>query len=782
MICTSIGKSGKKAESVYLAKRTIVGLGLILFGLAVVLAGEMAQGAEVAAAGDRGQVLFDEGWLFIKQDVKGAEAAGFDDSSWRKVELPHDWSIEGPFDGKWASSTGFLPGGIGWYRKHFAFSPAAGQAVTIRFDGVYRDSTVYLNGKKLGERPYGFSSFEYDLTPGLIAGDNVLAVRVDRHEFADLRWYPGSGIYRNVYLTQMDAVHVDRYGVCITTPVVGADRASVQADTLVRNDSTEAATALVRTRILDANGVEVANVSSERQALQPGSSVRFRKSADIANPSLWSVDHPGIYTAITEVVESDKTVDAYSTPFGIRSIKFDPNSGFFLNGESLKIKGVCVHEDAGALGSAIPRQVWERRLRILKEAGVNAIRTAHNPPAPEFLDLCDRMGFLVMDEAFDEWSAGKKKWIDQRNGRKFDRDGYNESFAQWSDRDLSDMILRDRNHPSIVLWSIGNEIDYPNDPYAPNSQTPAPIAKRLAADVKALDTSRPVTAACAAIKSNLYYPELDVVGYNYQETRYPADHKKFPNMVIYGSENAQSLTAWLAVKNNPYISGQFLWTGIDYLGEAGAWPNHASAAGMLDMAGYPKAFYYFRQSLWVDKPMVRIEPGRRGLACYTNCDSVEFFQGGKSLGTRQPSAVSGMIIVPAADYALPMEAVGSMKGKAAAKDEYSVGGAAAKIALSEFKTTLGPGDGSNVAQIEVEITDSAGNRSRLAENDVAIQIDGPGRLLGIESGDINSMENPQGSHRRAYRGRLIAYVETHGRVNVSARGDGLRAAAISVGE
>jgi hypothetical protein len=492
------------------------------------------------------------------------------------------------------------------------------------------------------------------------------------------------------------------------------------------------------------------------------------------------VDHPVLYTAITEVAENGRTVDQYRTPFGIREIKFDPNTGFSLNGQSLKLKGVCLHEDAGALGSAIPRQVWERRLEVLKEAGCNAIRCSHNPPDPVFLDLCDRMGFLVMDEAFDEWSTPKRKWVDRYNGRQFSTDGYHSVFAEWSDRDLQDMVLRDRNHPSIIMWSIGNEIDYPNDPYPRNSPIPVEIATRLIKDVKALDTSRPVTAACASIATNLYYPQLDVVGYNYQENRYAADHAANPQRVIYGSENKESFAAWQAVEDNPFICAQFLWTGIDYMGEARAFPTHASSDGFIDMAGFPKPAFYFRQSLWSDTPMVHIEPGARGFTCDTNCESVEFFQNGKSLGDLPLPAATRVIDVPAFDASQPLLAVGKKNGAQVAEDTYTPAEAAAKITLSEAKTVLGPGDGPNVAQIEVAVTDAAGIRVAQANQEVTFTISG-GKLLAIENGDISSIEDPHVLHRKAFNGRMIVYVQTQGALTVSAHADGLADGTIQVG-
>jgi beta-galactosidase len=729
----------------------------------------------VIAPGDTGQSLFTTNWLFAPGDLADGQKTDFDDNAWRKLDLPHDWSIEGTIDQKWASGTGFLPAGIAWYRKHFTL-PAAdqGKTIAVRFDGIYKNSTVYINGMKLGERPYGYISFEYDLTPYLHAdGDNVLAVRVDHHDFADSRWYPGSGIYRNVYLVATESVHVARYGTFVTTLDAAPDGARIAIATTVQNASPQTG---ITTTIYDSKGLPVA---VDTTGLTVGSD-SVSQTISIAHPRLWSVNDPVLYSAVTEIHVGGKTVDTYRTPFGIRTIKFDPNTGFWLNGQSMKLKGVCLHEDAGALGSAVPRQVWERRLRILKEAGANAIRCSHNPPAPEFLDLCDRLGFLVMDEAFDEWTQGKRKWIDRWNGAKSSTDGYHTDFDQWADRDIQDMILRDRNHPSIVLWSIGNEIDYPNDPYPRNSPDLPAIAARLIKDVKALDTSRPVTAACASIESNLYYPLLDAAGYNYQEQRYAADHAAAPDRVIFGSENKPSLDAWLAVANNPYISAQFLWTGIDYLGEARAWPNHASPDGFLDLAAYPKPAFYFRKSLWNDSPMVKIVSAPRGgLVCYTNADSVEFSQNGKSIG-ELPRPASRVIAVPADPANGPIHAVARINGKSVAEDIFTRPGVPAQIQLREYKTTLGPGDGPNVAQIELALTDPAGTVADAAD-DVAVTITGPGRLLAIESGDTRSLENYQAPHHKPFHGRLLIYVETHGPVDVAASASGLPAATVRVG-
>ena len=765
----------------------------------------------LAAPGSAHQQLFTHGWLFAKDDISGAQAADFNDTAWRKLDLPHDWSIEGSFDPDLAACTGFLPGGIAWYRKHFTLTPDQQRKnVSIRFDGVYKNSTVYLNGHKLGDRPYGYSSFEYDLTPHLNqTGDNVIAVRVDHHDFADSRWYPGSGVYRNVYLTATEWMHFDRYGVFVTTPAVSQESATISLAVSALAPFGGGDGVYVATRIYDQRGREVAGAKTALDVSGPTGKIAIdvklsgstRQTITLANPELWSPDRPAVYTAVTSLVQNGKVIDSYRTPFGIRNFRFDATTGFSLNGVPMKLKGVCLHEDAGGLGSAVPQQVWERRLSILKSAGANAIRTSHNPPAPEFLDLCDRMGFLVMDEAFDEWSRPKKKWIDTWAGAKPGFDGYAADFAKWADADIKDMVLRDRNHPSIVMWSIGNEIDYVDDPYPANSEELANIAPRLVRDVKQLDSTRPVTAACAAIATNLWFKDLDIVGYNYQESRYRQDHATSPNRVIFGSENGMSVSAWNAVVDNDFIAGQFLWTGIDYLGEAGrpapgtktAWPERARPDGFLDLAGFKKPMYYFRKSLWTDQPMVKIDfnlPAERpdrtlytppGLACYTNCDTVEFFQNGKSLGDSPLPRDSRIIRLPADPAAGPLRAAAKRNGQIVAEDAFSLTGPPKRISLSEFKTTLGPGDGPNVAQIELSLLDSDFRVSQEAANEIAVKVEGPGRLLAIESGDKDSHEPYQAPTHRAFHGRLLLFIETHGPVTVTATGAGLITAQIQVG-
>jgi beta-galactosidase len=736
---------------------------------------------------------FNDQWKFFKGDDARASEIAFDDSTWRTVDLPHDWSIEGPFDAKWASCTAFLPCGVGWYRKSFELpADAKGKSVFIRFDGIANHSTIWCNGKQVGERPYAYSSFTCDLTPVInFGGKNEIAVRVNHEQFADSRWYVGSGIYRNVFFSTVSKVHVDTNGTFVTTPKTSADLAAVDVQTIVVNDGAAAADATVTTSIKDSTGAIVSS-NDETESVPAGASKAFSAKTNVTNPQLWSPDSPTLYTVQTVVKQEGNIVDQYTTPIGIRSFVFDPAKGFSINGKSMKIKGVCVHHDAGALGAAVPIEVWQRRLAILKDGGCNAIRCSHNPPAPEFLDLCDRMGFLVMDEAFDEWTRGKKKWVTGHNVSPASLDGYHSDFDKWADVDIRDMVVRDRNHPSIILWSIGNEIDYQNDAYPPNSPELPPIAERLIKDVKAVDTTRPVTAACASPNTNLYKKLLDVEGYNYMEKLYADDHTANPARVMYGSENSQTLQAWESVEKDDYIAGQFLWTGIDYLGEAGVWPSHGSAAGLLNLAGFPKPMYYFRQSLWSDKPMVYLStrglqarrrgpsgPPDRGIACFTNCDDVELFQDGISLGSKHHN--EGEVLNWPVNFTGTLKAVGT-KGANSTSVELKKAGDPAKIVLKsdldEFKQP-----GPRIAQIEVDIADEDGTLVQDAANSITAKVTGPAKILGIENGDLRTTESCQAPTHSVYQGRMLIYLEClkgDGEVTLSVSTPNLDGAAVTL--
>lgn len=532
-------------------------------------------------------VKFNDGWLFRLDDDSAATEASYDDSQWRKLTLPHDWSIEGQLSPSLASCTGYLPGGIGWYRKHFNITDDAARHY-IYFEGVYNRSEVYLNGHLLGKRPNGYISFLYDMTPYLKEGDNVLSVRVDHSRYADSRWYTGSGIYRDVWLVAAPEVHFAQWGIGWKATSLTNRQATVSVDMEVQKHLPATDKIELTAALFNAEGKQVAQ---RRVRLSDGKEGISKENLTLklTNPQRWSLDNPYLYTLKTELISNGQRLDGCETKVGLRTLDFNPDKGFALNGKWMKIKGVCLHHDAGVLGAVVPPEVWERRLKNLKEIGVNAIRMSHNPQAPVVYDLCDRLGLLVMDEASDEWEFPKRKWVKGWNKGEPSFDGTFDFFEEWIERDVTDMVRRDRNHPSIFLWSIGNEVDYPNDPYshpildgstinqpmfggykpdAPDAMRIGKIAKRLAACVRAVDTSRPVTGALAGVvmSNQTEYPEaVDVVGYNYTEDRYDEDHATYPKRVIYGSENGSGLDAWYAVKNKEFIFGQFIWTGTDYL-------------------------------------------------------------------------------------------------------------------------------------------------------------------------------------------------------------------------
>ncbi len=757
-------------------------------------------------------VLFNDAWLFHKGDITDGNAGGPANTNWEHVQLPHDWSIHQPFSEEWASATGYLPGGIGWYKKTFTTQKSwAGQQVYIYFDGVYKNSEVWINGHYLGKRPNGFVAFEYELTPFLNhAGNNVLTVKVDHSEFADSRWYTGSGIYRNVYLVVKNPTHFNLWGLAISTPEISTEKAtiSVRANIISKKSKEKIG---FKISLLDNSGRSV--LSAQKELITGDSVNTIKIDRDLPAPKLWGTEHPYLYTLIASLVKDGKVIDEVKQQVGVRSIRFDKDKGFFLNNISTKLKGVCIHDDAGALGVAVPKEVWVRRLKILKDAGINALRLSHNPHADYLYDLCDQMGFLVMDGAFDEWEVGKNKWVNGWNVGTPSKDGYHEYFKEWADRDLRDMVLRDRNHPSIILWSIGNEIDYPNDPYSnpilntgrnpqiygkgylpdhPPASEITGIAKRLVSVVKNVDTTRPVTAALAGVimSNEVGYPEaLDVVGYNYQEYRYADDHKKYPNRIIYGSENSMQAQAWAAVDTNEYISGQFLWTGIDYMGEAGKWPQRSSGAGIIDLAGFKKPEYFFRQSLWASKPMVfigatpisgkedggiwshrRVQHNWNWLAdskmrieCFTNCDEAELFINGKSQGKQSKADAASKIPHWDVDFQAGVALVkGYKNGKVVAADTITTAGDASALAAYADQSIFKLGY-AGLSQVEIKITDNNGNQVYSAKNEIQVTVDGPAHLLGLESGSTSSHESYQANSREALNGQLLAYIQTDGK-------------------
>lgn len=759
-------------------------------------------------AGQR--VLFNTGWKFNKGEATGADKTNYDDAAWRQVELPHDWSVEGPFSNEWASATAYLPGGIGWYRKTFTI-PADWKTkkVSIYFDGVYKNSEVWINNHYLGKRPNGFTPFQYELSPYLDAsGKNTISVKVNHEDFADSRWYTGSGIYRNVYLIATSASHIDQWGVAFTTPQVTTESAKANVAVSIVNGTRTGEALSVKCTLNDKAGKQVAVVERKVNATV-GQTSPVNLSFRISKPTLWSIENPYLYTLRVAVVSEGKQLDEWVEKVGVRAIKFTPNEGFALNGVNTKLKGVCVHDDAGVLGVAVPKEVWIRRLRALKEGGTNSLRMGHNPHADYLYELCDEMGFVVMDEAFDEWESGKNKWIKGWNKGEPGKDGYNKDFKEWADRDLKDMILRNRNHPSIIMWSIGNEIDYPNDPYSheilntgnnpqiygkgylpnhPPASRLGEISKHLVAVAKTYDTSRPITAALAGVvmSNTTSYPEnLDVVGYNYQEYRYPEDHKNYPNRIIYGSENGMQLNAWKAVDTNNYISAQYLWTGIDYLGEAGVFPNRSNTAGLINLGGFPKPEYFFRQSLWSAKPMIyigtssipkgedrgiwshkRATPvwsGKTGdsvrVNCFTNCTEAELFLNGSSLGRKKLAGAANKVLSWDMAYQ-PGELIvkGFNDEKEVSADTLATTGTAAAISAHVYSDGLIDAR-SGLKQIEVRLTDDKGRLVYAADNELTVEVSGDAKLLGLENSNPNMVDDYKSNKRKAMNGSMIIYVQ-----------------------
>ena len=777
-----------------------------------------------AAQAARSYEDFDFGWLFSLSGSPIAMQPKLDDSGWRQLNVPHDWSIEGPFSQEYGDGNGFAPGGIAWYRKHFKMNPAdQGKRVTLELDGVYDHSEVWLNGYLVGGRPYGYESYTCDLTNLLKFGadENVLAVRVDHSRIGDSRWYTGAGIYRNVRLCLTDPFHIGHWGTYVTTHNVKEESAAVHVETEVENQSGAARAFSLASDLVDADG-RILATSATQDILADGANRILVQELTLAQPKLWSNDSPVLYTLRSRLSSGDGTVDETSTVFGVRTLEFDPDRGFVLNGVGMKLKGVCIHQDGGSVGVAIPVQIWERRLRQLKELGVNAIRTSHNPPAPEFLDLCDRLGLLVMDEAFDEFTPAKNKWVVGHNVGIPGRFGYSESFADWSVRDIQDMVRRDRNHPSIVMWSIGNEIDYPNDPFTdpalgnqfrPGNPPGTDLVKwgrPLVDAVKQLDPTRPTTAALASLAmSNAvgFAQILDITGYNYQEPRYAEDHTQFPKRFIFGSENAHSYAAWTAARDNPAIGGQFLWTGIDYLGEADRWPDRANAAGLLDLCGFVKPMGRFRQSLWSAQPVVYLCAARSGgagrsanrfggkeswnwpdraslnVSCYTNCPDVTLTLNGAILGTKHlDEAANGVLSweVPYAPGVLKAE--GLRDGRTICEFELKTAGAASRIELHPYSTRI-RANGKDVAQVEFDVVDAQGVRAPDASQELAFEVGGPAQIIGLGNGDITNDEPVRGPSHRVYEGRGLAIVQSStspGSITISASSPGLQPATLGL--
>jgi len=766
--------------------------------------------ASFAAAESRKTVSFDAGWRFFKGDASGAEAIGFDDSDWRRLDIPHDWSIEGPFakENPTGPGGGYLPAGVGWYRKHFALPEEySGRRVFIEFDGVMANSDVWINGVHLGKRSYGYVSFGYELTGELHFGKdetNVLSVRADNDGQPASRWYTGAGIYRHVRLVVKAPVHFIQWGTFVTTPRIAESQATVRVQSTVRNQSEKDAEVSVEIAIISPDGGSVGTAKTKTQTIPSGGTADFLKEVAVSNPRFWQLNQPDLYKAIVAIHSASAVLDDETVSFGIRDARFVAETGFWLNGKNVKIKGVCLHHDGGAFGAAVPLGVWEHRLQQLRRLGVNAIRTAHNPPAPEFLDLCDRVGFLVMDELFDCWTIGKIPY------------DYHRYFEEWAHADIRDTVLRDRNHPSVILYSAGNEI---------RDTVKEELAKKILAGLVEIfhrhDPTRPVTQGLFRPNVSHDYDNgladlLDVVGTNYRDLELLAAWRDKPTRKIIGTEQRHELATWLAARDHVQHAGQFLWSGIDYLGESFGWPMVAAGFGLLDRTGAIKPMAYERMSWWSEEPVVHIvrrtsppetvptdpgfvpltqrqsqfedwtpinsEPHEETVEAYSNCEEVELFLNDRSLGKKLRNADDSPQIWKVFWEPGTLKAIGTNGGSVAARHELRTAGKAAKIQLTADRTRLTPG-WDDVAFVTATVTDKSGVPVPDASNQISFGIKGPGTIIAVDNGDNLSHEPFQASERSAYQGRCYAIIRAKagsGKITITASTPSLTSNSITI--
>ena len=753
-------------------------------------------------------------WKFsLAKTIEATEAKtsdpDFSDQQWDTVRVPHDWSIVGEYakDNPSGGQGGYLPTGVGWYRRSIQMDELdPTKQYLLLFDASFMNTEVWLNGQKVGSRPYGYVSFYFDISPHLQAGRNVLAVRVNNEDAPNARWYPGCGIYGDVTLIEKNKVNFDQWGVFVTTPSVTTDKASIAVEFALNNGTDKAQQAIVESIVLDATGRQVAT-TSKKVKLRTEQQTATKVTMELDSPSLWAPETPSLYTLVSTVKIDNQIVDKDETRFGVRSLRFDPNEGFFLNGKSTKLKGVCEHSDAGLVGSAIPVKVLRRRLRILKDMGCNAIRVSHNPRRPIFYDMCDEMGLMVMDELFDGWS-GKTK-----------HDYGRQHFKEWWKADVRDWVKRDRNHPSVIMYSIGNE-------------TGIKDKHNISGEVKKYDTTRPTTGG------SLFFG-VDVAGFNapggtpgilekfHQEnpdqpvvltevphtlqTRgfyrtltwwrnrsiatnsFPAYNDKqifFDGHPRYSSSydncgvRITARTCWKRTKETPWIMGEFRWTGFDYLGEAsfggGKWPARIWNFGIIDLCGFPKDHFYFYQSQWTAKPMVHILPhwthdGMEGVeipvVAYSNCDEVELFLNDESLGKQPPRELLDFVWkVPYAPGTL--KAVGYIAGKVAASKQVNSAGAPTTIELSADNQDLLP-DQFDISHLTTTVKDERGNFVPWACNRIDYKIEGPVKLLGFDNGDPVDVTRHREQHRKTFNGLSLGIFQStsdSGPIEVTAAG------------
>lgn len=771
---------------------------------------------------------FNFGWSFALGDDASWSDPDFDESGWRELHLPHDWSIEGEFSPTHPAGVngGALPGGIGWYRKHFT-TPEAGR-VSIEFDGIYMNSSIWVNGEYAGGRPYGYSSFNIDITPMLNpeGEDNVIAVRVDHSVQPSGRWYTGSGIYRDVRMVCTQRSRIAYGGIRITTPETSADEAIVVAS--AETEIEEGKEGVIRQRILNARGRAVAK-SDGNEPLR------------ISKPRLWDINDPYLYTLETELVVDGKVADRVQTRFGVRHTEWDSERGFLLNGRVVKLFGACMHHDLGCIGSAVHRRALERQLQILMGAGVNAIRTAHNPPAPELLDLCDEMGILVVDEIFDEWKSAKT------------RGGYARFFDEWHEKDVTEIVRRDRNHPSVIMWSIGNEIAEQGGRTPEANEANKALTRRLAELVRSEDDTRAVSCGGHQLskENNLYTSgALDVIGLNYRSHGYDSLRVWFPGMPILASEtvsaqnsrgiyyqpstglrivprwgplpdgkgfgridepianqctaydNCRSMwsvttthqNAWIPVRDRDFVAGTFVWTGFDYLGEPTAfgWPSRSSYFGFIDLAGFPKDSYYMYQSEWTDKTMLHILPHwnwNEGdkidiWAYYNNADEVELFLNGTSLGRSSKTNERLHAFWPEVAFeAGTIEAVSYKNGKEVARAKHITAADADRLKISADRKTI-EADGYDLSFITIEALDKDGHPVPTADHMLRFKVSGKGELFGVDNGNAADTLCLKGTQKALFSGKALAVVRSikgeKGKITLEVSSDELGEASIDI--
>jgi beta-galactosidase len=753
---------------------------------------------------------------------------GFDDSRWRRLNLPHDWGIEGPFKQEYPGATGRLPWwGVAWYRKHLDIPKSdEGKEIYLDVDGAMSYASVWLNGKCVGGWPYGYASWRVDLTPFVnFGGENVIAIRLDNPPDSS-RWYPGGGIYRNVWLVKTGPVHVAHWGTTVTTPEISAKAATIKIQTRVDNDSDADAGVSVKNEIFElrADGVKgraVASFTTDGLKIAARGSETGLSQIEVAHPKLWSIEKPNRYVVVTSILLDGKTVDTCETPFGIRTIEFTATNGFLLNGRRVPINGVCDHHDLGALGAAINTSALERQIKILKAMGCNAIRTSHNPPAPELLDACDRLGMLVMDESFDCWEHGKT------------RNDYHLLFDEWHDKDWRAELRRDRNHPSIILWSIGNEVG------EQVNVSKFWIPAELTAIAHEEDPTRPTTSANSETRAgyNGFETNEDVFGYNYKPTEYGRFREANPNEPLFASETASCISSrgeyFFPVSTNkadgradfqmssydlyaprwatppdwefagqdryPFVAGEFIWTGFDYLGEPtpygkGNDPARSSYFGIVDLAGFPKDRYYLYQARWrPDLPMAHILPHwswpeRIGqitpVHVYTSGDSAELFLNGKSLGRKTKGPFEYRLHWDDVRYEPgTLRVVAYKSGKRWATDVMKTTGPAAKLTLQADRNQIAD-DGRDLSFITVTVADKNGLPVPRSKNHVQFEIEGPGEIVATDNGDATSFESFQAPEHDAYNGLALVIVRAKagqpGTFTLKAEADGLKAATIHI--